>query len=182
MPHVGSGGGLSFRTGWQLAVFYVLLLVAVIVVGILLYGYLTTPVVRFQDYGYALECAVQPLKYDETIQTEPKGKAATVNIALPNNVALEEAQASMVVAMREIYRRRPDLDVIVVYAYHELNFGKGSYFSLGHAIWGPKGRAAPVVHRRRKDDYEISFHWTTSLPTLADRRLEEARRKKQQPG
>ena len=170
------------RTSWHLAVFYVLLLVAVIVLGTYLYGYLTTPLVRFQDYGYALECAVQPLKYNETIQIELRGKAATINIALPNNVALEEAQACMAVAMREIYRRRPDLDVIVVYAYYEFNFGKGSYFSLGHAIWGPEGRAAPVVHHRRKDDYQIAFHWTTNLPTIDDRRLKEAEQKKQQSG
>lgn len=182
MPHVGSGGGHPFRTSWHLVVFYVLLLVAVIVIGTYLYGYLTTPVVRFQDYGYALECAVQPLKYDETIHTEREGKAATINIALPNNVALEEAKACMVVAMREIYRRRPDLDVIVVYTYYELNFGKGSYFSIGHAVWGPEGRAAPVVHQRRKDSYQIAFHWKTVLPTIADRRLKEAAQEKQQSG
>jgi len=170
------------RTSWHLAVFYVLLLIAVIVLGIYLYGYLTTPLVRFQDYGYSLDCAVQTLKYNETIQMERNGKAATINIAVPNNVALEEAQACMAIAMRDVYRRRPDLDVIVVYAYYELNFGKGSYFSIGHAIWGPEGRAAPVVHHRRKDGYQIAFHWTTSLPTMDDLRLKEAEKEKQQSG
>ena len=182
MSHIGSAGGHSLRTSWHLAVFYVLLLIVIVVLGTYLYGYLTTPLVRFQDYGYSLDCAVQPLKYTETIQTEPKGKAATINIAVPNNVALEEAQACMIVAMRDVYARRPDLDVIVVYAYYELNFGKGSYFSLGHAIWGSEGRAAPVVHRRRKDSYRIAFHWTADLQTIDDRRLKEAQQEKQQAG
>jgi|GEM_PF-2474428 len=182
MSHVGSGGGYSFRTSWHLAIFYALLLIAVIVLGTYLYGYLTTPLVRFQDYGYTLDCAIQPLKYNETIQMEPKGKAATINIALPNSVALEEAQACMIVAMRDIYMRRPDLDVIVVYAYYDLNFGKGSYFSLGHAIWGSEGRAAPVVHNRRKDDYKIAFHWTTDLPTIDDLRLKKAQQEERQSG
>jgi hypothetical protein len=182
MSHVGSGGGHSFRTSWHLAVFYVLLLIAVIVLGTYLYGYLTTPLVRFQDYGYSLDCAVQPLKYSEAIQIEPKGKSATINIALPSNVALEEAQACIVVAMHDVYTRRPDLDVIVVYAYYEFSFAKGSYFSLGHAVWGSEGRAAPVVHHRRKDSYQIAFHWKTNLPTIDARRLKEAQQEKQQSG
>jgi len=180
MPHVGASGGFSISSGWRLAIFYLLLLAAVVVLGVLFYGYLTAPLVRFQDYGYPLEYAVQPLNYKESIQLEIKGKSAAVDLALPSDVALEEAQASMIVAMKDLYERRIDLDVITVYAYNELNFARGAYYSIGYAVWGPEGRPAPVVHQRSKDNYAIKFHWNEHLPTIAERRLARAKQEKQE--
>jgi hypothetical protein len=149
--------------------FYLALLVVVAIIAYFLYYFVTEPVVRFQDYGYDLALVVQPTNYTETVQMEAKGKGAAAQIGLPANVALEEAEATMVTVMQSIYQRHKDVDVIVVEAYYEHNFGQAKYFALGDAVWGPEGRAAPVVHQRSKDNYQVRFRWTTKLPTVDER-------------
>ena len=149
--------------------FYVALVAVVAVIAYFLYYFVTEPVVRFQDYGYDLDLAVQPTNYTEAVQVETKGKGASAQIGLPANVALEEAEATMVTVMQSIYQRHKDVDVIIVEAYYAHNFGQAKYFALGDAIWGPEGRAAPVEHQRRKDNYQVRFRWTTKLPTIDER-------------
>ncbi len=151
--------------------FYAVLLVVIAVIAYYLYQFVTAPVVRFQDYGYDLSLAVQPTDYEESLQREPKSMAAFAKIGLPASIALEEAQATMIPVMRSIYERHPNVDVIVVEAYYEHNFGQGKYFALGDAVWGPEGRAAPVVHQRYKDNYQIRFRWNTKPPTLDEQAL-----------
>ncbi len=186
MPYKTSGGGILERIHLHVVVPYIVLLAIAIVVGYFLISFLSAPSLRFDEYGYPLEYAVAITGYRDKVQTEPEGKSAIVEIGLPARLALEEAEATVVCAMRDLYQRRPDLDVIVVYVFYEYDFGVDIYRSLGQGVWGPGGKQSPVIHKRRKDNYAISFYWNTKLPTIEERRVQESlqqglAQKKQKP-
>lgn len=176
----GYYGGYHGPISARLVLFYGVLIVVVAITGYLLYNYMSTPLVRFDQYGYPLEHAVPTTDYRETVQKEMRGLSALVELGLPTSVAREEAEATVVCAMRELYRRRPDIDIIVVRAYYDYNFGQTINQSLGYGVWGPGGRQAPVVHTKRKDDYAIRFYWRTDLPTMQERSVEELRRQQRE--
>ncbi len=173
MPHQPTRGGIHEIFPARTILFYLVIAVIVVVAGSFLYSYLTTPLVRFEEYGISTIPEVATTGYKETFLDEPEGRLATLDIGLPSNVALEEAQATMVATMAELYKRRPDVDVITVTAYYDFNFGQAAYFSLGTATWGVNGQVTPVVHKRNKSDYKIQFLWRTQLPTIDERTLAE---------
>jgi hypothetical protein len=180
MPHQPTRGGITEMLSARTLLFYLVLAVIVFFVGRYLYSYITTPLVRFEEYGISTIQKVATTGYKETFLDEPDGRLATLEIGLPSNVALEEAQATMVSTMADLYKRRPDVDVITVTAFYDFNFGQAAYFSLGSATWGINGQVTPVVHKRNKKDYKIQFLWRTKLPTIDERTLAESQLKAHQ--
>lgn len=180
MPHQPTRGGISEIFSARALLFYLVLAIVVVFAGSYLYSYLTTPLVRFEDYGISIISKVATTGYKETFHEEPNGRLAMLEIGLPSNVALEEAQATMVATMADLYKRRPDVDVITITAYYDFNFGQPKYFSLGSATWGINGQVSPVVHKRNKSDYMIQFQWRTKLPTIDERTLAENQQKAHQ--
>lgn len=177
MPHQPTRGGILEMLSVRALLFYFTITLVAVLLGAYLYDYITTPLVRFEDYGVSLQHKVPVTGYNERIIDEPKGRAAIVEIGLPANIALEEAKASMVAAMADLYKRRPDVDVIILTSFYEHYFGHGSYFSVGTAVWGNNGHSAPVIHMRNKSGYRVSFSWRVSLPTTDERTLAESKRK-----
>lgn len=180
MPHQPTRGGISELFSARTLLFYLVLAIVVVVAGSYLYSYLTTPLVRFDEYGISTLPKVATTGYKETFLDEPEGRLATLEIGLPSNVALEEAQATMVATMADLFKRRPDVDVITVTAYYDFNFGQAAFFSLGSATCGINGQIAPVIHKRNKKDYKIQFQWRTQLPTIDERTLAESQLKAHQ--
>ncbi len=180
MPHQLTRGGILESFSARALLFYLTLALVVIIAGGYLYTYITTPFVRFDDYGISLLAKVPMTGYKETFHEEPKGRSAFLDVGLPSSVAMEEAQATIVAAMADLHKRRPDVDVITVTAYYDFNFGQGPYFSLGTATWGINGQPAPVVHTRDKSNYKVSFNWRVTLPTIDERTLAESQLKARQ--
>jgi hypothetical protein len=180
MPHQPTKGSLQDLFTVRAIAFYVLLLVATSIIAFFLYNYLATPIVSFDKYGFTTLHAVPISGYKEEFLDEPLGRAVTVGIGLPAGVAREEAESTVIKTMEELYRRRPDVDVITVVLYYSYTFGQPRIYSLGTATWGPNGNDTPVVHTRKKADYKITFRWTTMPWTIDERSLAESKRQMQQ--
>jgi hypothetical protein len=181
MPHQPTKGSMQDFFTVRAIAFYVLLLVATSIIAFFLYNYLATPIVSFDKYGITILHAVPVSGYKEEFSDAAQGRSATIEIGLPSDVAIEEAQSTIVKTMADLFKRRPDVDVITVIPYYAYNFGQPLFFSLGTATWGPNGNDTPVVHSRNKRNYKIVFRWTTKLWTIDERTLAETKGQMQQP-